>query len=59
MGSLVLVELVLAASHTLEAGEVSLYSQQMEVAVEIINNAALCMFYIIDICVCPLSSVYP
>ena len=33
MGSLVLVELVLAASHTLEAGEVSLYSQQMEVAV--------------------------
>ena len=57
MGSLVLVELVLAASHTLEAGEVSLYSQQMEVAVEIINNAALC--FIIDICVCPLSSVYP
>ena len=35
MGSLVLVELVLAASHTLEAGEVSLYSQQMEVAVDL------------------------
>ena len=55
MGSLVLVELVLAASHTLEAGEVSLYSQQMEVAVEIINNAALCFILSIFVCAhCPV-----
>ena len=54
-GSLVLVELVLAASHSLEAGEVSPYSQQMEVAVEIINNAVLCFILSIFVCAhCPV-----